>query len=253
MSPCCRCVLCDNLKKQPGLSRPRDKKHAQFLCNFRSVYADRPVIGKNFGAHRFVKGLRDLILHYHLVEPNIIVSIGEKNTVQLLLDSNSLLFAGINWTADARDYIRSERKLDVLQTTNTVVKDVARLVRFHRMIAERRLPKEKLAYDTYLHERTRLIHLQNATFDPSALIKRHSPVLSRVIDPSVMEVTLNSTIPDDELRMLLTTLANRHQNLSLDKMAVVVDEIEQILRRRIRYPNTGSYLDGRKAGGATVA
>ena len=213
----------------------------------------RRVIGKNFGAHRFVKGLRDLILHYHLVEPNIIVSIGEKNTVQLLLDSNSLLFAGINWTADARDYIRSERKLDVLQTTNTVVKDVARLVRFHRMIAERRLPKEKLAYDTYLHERTRLIHLQNATFDPSALIKRHSPVLSRVIDPSVMEVTLNSTIPDDELRMLLTTLANRHQNLSLDKMAVVVDEIEQILRRRIRYPNTGSYLDGRKAGGATVA
>ena len=213
----------------------------------------RRVIGKNFGAHCFVTGLRNYILHYNLVEPNIIVSIGEKTTVQLLLDSNSLFLDGYKWTADARDYIHSDKKLDVLQTTNTVVKDVARLVRFHRKIAERRLPKEKLAYDTYLHERTRLIHLQNASFDPSAFIKRHSTVLPRVIAPSVMEVALNSTISDNELRMLLTTLANRHQNLSLDKMAVVVGEIEQILRRRIRYPNTGSYLDGRKTSGATFA
>lgn len=128
------------------------------------------VIGKNSGAHSFAMGLRNFILHHHLVEPGITISMGESRTVRLLLDSNALLFAGFKCKADAREYIRSDKKLDVLKTTTTVVKDVARLVRFHRKIAEKRLPEEKFAHDTYLHERTRFRHLQNATFDPGAIV-----------------------------------------------------------------------------------
>lgn len=152
------------------------------------------ILGKNAGKHDFVKDLRNFILHYHLVEPEVSVSWGEVRSVKLFLDANSLLYSGFKWTSKARAFLQSSEKLDVIETLSSVVSDVQRQIRFHRKIAEHRLANEKFAYDTYLHERLRYKHLHNSVVDTGKIVKRPTTVLSRILDESLIPLTLNSTM-----------------------------------------------------------
>jgi len=191
-------------------------------------------------------GTPNFILHYHLVEPEITISWGSERTVRLLLDANSLLFAGFKWNADARSYIQSNEKLDVMTATSTVIRDVGRLVRFHRKTAENRLSESKHAYDTYVHERIRFRHLQKSVIDMGAAFKRPTTVLSRVLDESVIHQALNSTMKEDDIRNVLSAFADRHRNLSADTKKEVASEIEGLLATRTKLPNKGAFLDGRE-------
>ena len=110
-----------------------------------------------------VEQIRNFILHYHLAEPELRIYSGSERRVQLLLDANTLLFSGFKWTRDARSYLQSNDKLDLMHFTRTAVRDVSRLVRFHGKVAENRLTEAKFAYDTYVHERARY-HPDIATF-----------------------------------------------------------------------------------------
>ncbi|UOA14035.1 hypothetical protein [Sulfitobacter dubius] len=208
--------------------------------------AVKRILGRNSGEHSFAKGLRNFILHYHLVEPEITISWRSERTVRLLLDANSLLFAGFNWAKDARSYLQSNEKLDVMAVTSTVIRDVARLVRFHQKIAEKRLCRSKLAYDTYVHERIRFHHLQKSVINLGAAFRRPTTVLSRVLDESVVLLALNSTMREDDVRNVLTALADRHRNLSADTKEAVAREIEELLATRPRLPNKGAFLGGRE-------
>lgn len=206
--------------------------------------AVRRILGKNAGKHGFVKGLRNFILHYHLLEPEVSVSWGEARSVKLLLDANSLLYSGFKWTSEARVFIQSAEKLDVIEALSSIVSDVQRQIRFHRKIAEHRLAKEKFAYDTYLHERLRYKHLHNSVVDMGKIVKRSTTVISRILDENVIPLTVNSTMPDEEVRSVLISLADRHQNLTEETKQIVELEIDALLKSRPQFPNRGSFLNG---------
>lgn len=208
--------------------------------------AIKRIIGNNAGAHSFAKGLRNFILHYHLVEPEITIKYREERTVKLYLDANSLLFSGFKWDSNAQHYIRSAEKLDVVAATTSILKDIGRVIRFHRKLAERRLSKSKFAYELYTHERTRYRHLEKATYDIGAACKRPTSVLSRVLDEGIIDSTFNSTLDDDDIRNVLTILADRHGNLSKDMKMKIARDIEKLLKSRPRLPNKGAFLNGQR-------
>lgn len=212
----------------------------------RAIYR---LIDRNSGAHDFVKGFRNFILHYHLPQPNIQISYGVTRSVEIYLDSNSLLYSGFKWKVDARSYIQSGARLDIEKVTIIVFKDVERLIKFHKKIVEKRLYREKQAFDIYLYERRRFKHLQNSAMDLSAaLLKRPTPMISRLVNKDVIEQVLNSLLPDDEAKLILSALADRHRNLSPDAQKAVAREIEKLLKERTRFNNTGAYLQGREFG-----
>jgi len=203
--------------------------------------AVRRIIINNVGAHGFAKGLRNFMLHYHLVEPNIAITLGEGRTVKLLLDSSYLLFSGFrDWSPDARDYIRKNEGLDVISAATSVVRDAGRVILFHRKLAERRLVREKLAYEAYLHERARFRHLQNAVVDIAAAFRRPTPILERVLDKDVVSLALSSSLEDVDVRHVLLALADRHRNLPSDTKKALLDEVEVLLVNRRKIPNCGA-------------
>lgn len=207
------------------------------------------LIGKNSGAHGFVKGFRNFILHHHLLQPGVQIKYGEVRSVKLLLNSNSLLYSGFSWTVDARSYIQSGAELDVLKVASIVSKDVERLISFHKKMVEKRMCAEKRAFDTYLYERSRFKHLQKSAVDMSAaLLKRPTPMIYRLIDKDQIEQVLNSLLPDEEVKSILSALADRHRNLTTDAHKAVLREIEKLLKERSNFNNTGAYLQGRELG-----
>lgn len=225
----------------------RVRKYAGQVNDRAYQRAIRRLMGKNLGAHGFVKGFRNFILHHHLLQPYVQISYGDARAVELLLNSNSLLYSGFEWTVDARSYIQRGADLDVLETVNVVSKDVDRLIKFHKRMVETRLRREKFAFDTYIYERSRFKHLQSSVTDMSmAFIKRPTPMISRLLSSDLLEQVLNSLLPDDDVRFVLCALADRHKNLSSDVRKIVTREIGDLLGARIRFENTGAYLQGRK-------
>lgn len=204
------------------------------------------ILGKNAGEHGFAKDLRNFILHYHLVEPDIVVSLGETRSVRLLLNSNFLLSSGFVWKPDARKFIQANEKLDVTQATDTIVKDVGRIVKFHHKVSERFLPNEKFAYDVYTMERTRYHHLHKSVIDIGAAFKRPSSVSSRILDKEITHQIVNSSLSDCEVRCILLALADRHKNLPTATREKVFREIEKVILTRPKLPNEGMFLDGRE-------
>lgn len=110
------------------------------------------IIQKNPGAHEFIKGLRNFMLHYHLVEPHVVVQHGEERTVSLLLEADKLVRDGFGWSAGARTFLGANRKLNVIALTNTISRDVSRLIDFHFKMIDTHLKKEKDAYNWYIYE-----------------------------------------------------------------------------------------------------
>ncbi|MDF1853877.1 hypothetical protein [Pseudooceanicola sp.] len=204
------------------------------------------LIGEKSGEHDFAKGLRNFILHYHLAEPSVTITWGDERTAKLLLNPNSLLYGGFDWTANARLYIQKQKELDVIATTSVVLRNVSRIVRFHRKMAEKQLRTSKLAFDTYRYERSRYQHLAKSVTDMGAIFKRPTTILSRTVDKKLIEQTLNSTLSEDDVRTVLTTLADRFRNLSDDAKAAISREVDELLKQNPRYPNGGAFLNGRK-------
>lgn len=208
--------------------------------------AVRRIIGKNIGAHSFAKELRHFMLHYHLVEPEMEVSYGAVRSTRLVLRADALLFSGFLWKSDARDFIRSNGNLDVVETTRLIVRDVARVVRFHRKMAEGFLCGDKFAYDVYLLERARFRHTRSASINIGAAFGIPSSLLSRVLPVGFLDEALHSALGDDELQSIICSLADRHGNLSAEAKANIRREIDETLAARPRFPNVGAFLDGRK-------
>lgn len=230
--------VCRRIRKYAG--QVNDKAYKRAI--------DR-LVNRNSGAHGFIKGFRNFILHYHLPQPGIKISYGATRSVEIYLNSNSLLYSGFDWTVDARSYIQSGELLDIEKVTTIVFKDVEKLIKFHQKIVEKRLCRERRAFDTYLYERCRFKHLQNSAMDLSAALrKRPTPMIFRLVNKDLIEQVLNSLLPDDEAKLILSALADRHRNLSLDAQKAVTREIEKLLKERTRFNNTGAYLQGREFG-----
>lgn len=204
------------------------------------------IIGLNRGVHNFTKELRNFLMHYQIVEPSINISYGANRSVQLYLDTRSILYSGYKWKTKSREFLQKAEKIDVVQTLETVTEDVDRLVRFHHKLVEKRLFDEKFAYDSYMNERERHNHLQNAQLNIGAAFKQPRSLISRTLDDDFVQSVLNSALPDDEVIMLIVTFANRHYNLSKKLLEQLQTEIQDLLARRPRYPVGVPYLQGGK-------
>ncbi|WP_146030367.1 hypothetical protein [Thalassospira sp. GB04J01] len=207
------------------------------------------IIGKNSGEHKFVKDLRNYILHNEIVEPecNIHYDFEQGRSSNLVLDSSQLLRRGSTWwKGPAREFIQRAERIDILATVNCVVKDVARLIELHHKLAKKRLRAEKSAYDKYVYERRRFRHLQNATIDIGAVFKRPTSLVSRLISDNVLELVMNSALSDDDVIVVITMIANRYENLGQEKLDLLRKEVTILLRQRPELPKASAYLDGRK-------
>jgi len=117
------------------------------------------IIQKNSGEHEFIKGLRNFMLHYHLVQPHVVVQHRDVRTASLLLEADKLVRDGFGWSAGARAFLGSNGKLNVIALTSKITRDVSRLVDFHFKMVDTRLKKEKDAYNWYKYERDKINHL----------------------------------------------------------------------------------------------
>lgn len=204
------------------------------------------IVGDNAGEHSFISGLRNFILHYQLVQPAISITVGETRSVKINLDTNSLLYAGFDWSAVARGFMQSDATIDIVGTTSSVFRDVVRLVKFHRKIARKRLSNAASAYELYVYERRKMMHLHSSAVDVGAIVKRPTTVLSRLVDERVVKKTIESGLSDEDVRTVLVTLADRYRNLSAATKDAISADVDRLLRRRTEYPKTGAYLQGRE-------
>ena len=214
----------------------------------KSVYdrAIAKIIGRNSGVHDFTKDLRNYLLHYQIVEPSIYISYGANRSAHLYLDPRSILYSGFKWKTKSREFLQKTEKIDVVQTLETVTEDVHRLVKFHDKLVAKRLSDEKFAYDSYMNERERYNHLQNAHFNIGAAFKRPKSLISRTLDDEFVQSVLHSSLPDDRVITLIITFANRHNNLPSHLLEQLQIEIQDLLVRRPRYPTGAPYLQGQR-------
>lgn len=110
--------------KEPRVYERENMKATLNLINFAALYASyidvcrrirkylsldsssqlsraiRRIIRENWIEHRFIYGLRQFILHYDLVRPQVTISISETRSVELHLDASFLLRAGFEWPVE---------------------------------------------------------------------------------------------------------------------------------------------------------
>ncbi|MDP3340647.1 hypothetical protein [Frigidibacter sp.] len=227
--------ICRRIKSEAGIPKTSAPYHR----------AIRRITKSNWGKHSVTGDLRNYVLHYLLENPRTVIHINETRTVNLVMDANALLYSGFDWKSDAKSFLQTSPDLDVIEVTRAVAKDVARLIKFHENLVESRLSHQKIAYDTYIHERARFKHLQKSAVDMGRVIKRPTSMLSRLIDKTVIEGTINSALSDEDVRTVLCTLANKYDNLSADAMRNLTSEVNLLLRQRRRFPSAGAYLQGR--------
>lgn len=203
------------------------------------------IINTNSGTHEFVKGIRNFMLHYHLVEPQVVVHQSEERTVSLLLEADKLTRDGFEWSVGARTFLNENRKIDIISITNSISRDVSRLIEFHYKMVDKRLKKEKDAYEWYKYERNKLDHLSRSMSNIEAIFKmRPRPILAKVLDQKIIENVLFSSLSDAKVRLILNDLANRHKNLPSDMKPAIDREISKLLSKRVRFPTTKAYMSG---------
>jgi hypothetical protein len=227
--------ICRRLRKYVGL-------------NERPAYdrAIQKIIGKNVGKHSFIKDLRNFILHHHLLRPSVTVTHGDSRTVTLLVNADSLIIDGYDWKSGARGFIQSNRKIDITATTDDISNDVSRLIEFHVKMAERRLRKDKLAYELYKYERARVDHLSKSITNIEAIFKfRSRSLISKSIDKQLLNNVLTSSLTDDEVRQIISSIADRYKNFAPEMKTSVDEEITKLLLSRPKFPVTSVYMGGR--------
>lgn len=208
--------------------------------------AIRRLIATNSGHHSFIKEYRNFQFHYRITEPFTVTRMDGARQSNLCLSSNELIQSGYRWQPATRTFLKCDERVDVIATAAIILRDVKRLIRFHRKLAERRLRREKFAYDTYRHERDRHNHLQSSRVDIGAIFRRPSSLVERLLDQSFVESIVNSALSDDEAFEMLVRMADRHRNLSSDVKKSLATQIRAIVERRPNYPRADAYLQGRK-------
>jgi hypothetical protein len=204
------------------------------------------IISKTKGMHGFVIGLRNFILHYHLVQPGVVVTTGRQRDVKLYLDAALLLSSGFNWKADAREFIQASERIDLIGASNNVSRDVRRLIQFHKKLVHKRFRREQECYELYIYEREKLKYVGKSISDLGAIFGRPTLVLNRLLDERIIKQCLNSSLSDGDVRVVLSTLADRHRNLSPDAKNAVDQDVTRLLQKRPRFPRTGTYIQGRR-------
>lgn len=204
------------------------------------------LIKKNSGMHAFFKSYRNFQMHYKIIEPEFQGELSRTPKSKLLLDSSDLLYSGFDWPQNARKFLESRRKIDLIECSTDVLSDVRRVIKFHTNIVHSRRGKEQFAYETYLRERKRQKHLLSAITDLSgALFRRPVPLLERLLDRPLIERVLQSSLTEAEMIETLTNLADRHKVLPPDVRAALDREIRKHVSKRPIYPSAGGYVDGR--------
>lgn len=218
-------------------------------CGFKkkSSYdrAIKKIKGKNVGAHDFFHKLRNYILHYRHVQPEYVVQYGNEKSTKLYLSSQDLLGDGFDWTFDSRKFLQTENKIDLIKTSELVAKDVGRLIVFHQKFVDRVMLNEKSAYQHYLYIRRSYQHFTKSVTDIGAAFKQPTSNLSRLIKKKMLNEVLISSLPDEQVRLILHSLANRYQNLSDSVISAVDTQITDLLNKRKIEPVVKGYFDGR--------
>lgn len=224
---------CRRIRKMVGM--PDEKPYNRAI---------RRLIAENSAQHSFIKDYRNFQLHYRIVEPHIVVRGGKERKSSLCLSANQLLFSGYAWKEEARIFLGSSEKLDVIRTAAVVLADVKRLVRFHRKFTERRLRHQKEAYEQYCHERDRHDHLQSSMIDIGAIFKQPKSLIARLLNREFVEQVLNSALSEDDMFSMLSGMANRHKNLPKHVQKKLESEVKQLIKKRQTFARAGAYLQG---------
>lgn len=229
--------VCRRLRRYTGLHGAKSYDRAK-----------NRLIANRTGQHLFLKDLRNFILHNELVQPQCLIhyDFDRGKTTKLVLESHYLLLRGTDWKKEARKFIQSGEHIDIIDAVRKVIEDVDRFVDLHHKLASKRLRQDKRSYDHYTHERERHQHLVHAMFDPGAIFKHRSSLTSRLIEKSVLKSLLESSLPQNELLRVLTSIADRHQNLPQSIRQKLELELLELIEKRIDFPIANAYLDGRK-------
>lgn len=198
------------------------------------------------GVHEFVRELRNYMLHFNLERPGIVTKIHPVRVSSVVLHADKIFASGFSWGAAARRFLSENERLDILSIAKDVVRDIDRLVKFHVRICENRLPEERRAYATYIFERERFHHLQRALVDHSMIFSRKSTThVSRLVDPDILGFLVNSAIPNDVVKNIIISIANRYSNLPSDMVRSISQEVDVIISKREFREEASPYFEGR--------
>lgn len=201
----------------------------------------------NFGDHKFIEGLRNYLVHYHFDRPVYIWSFdtkSNKSSSKLALKSRDLLYSGFDWMGEARLFLQNNENIDLVILSRTITKDIPRIISFHQKICSIRLSSEKSCYDQYVYMRKKFKHTLKSTVDAGALFNKSTSLLYRSLDKGIVDIAFESAMTDSQIKHILCTLANRYSNLSNSQKIVIEQEVDRLLRKRKKYPNTGAYIEG---------
>ncbi|WP_138514283.1 hypothetical protein [Maricaulis alexandrii] len=227
--------VCRRVRKVAGLSESVAYNKAVFR-----------LIGRNKGKHAFVRDCRNYQLHYEVIKPSVQVSWGNDKNELLYIDNNEVLYSGWDWKAESRNFLQSCDKTDLLDVTEKVLRDIKRSVSFHRRISERWLRGEKNAYESYLRQRDRYKYLESSQVDIGAIFKRKSILFQKLIDRNLLNDLYKSSLSNDEVKLLIEKIVDRHKNLPAKTKKKLSSEIDKFLANRSERPVLGAYLQGRR-------
>ena len=204
------------------------------------------IIGKRSDEHAFVKDCRNYMLHYELMAPGAEVSIKKgTKTSNLYFDTHLLLDSGFQWKAGSIRLLSSTSKLEIRTIFRNILNDVRRIVEFHQRVVNKKLKREREAFQHYRLQRERFTYLQNAFVNIGAAFGKPVTILKRLVPDDVCESILSSNLSNQAVMDFLKSFANRFNNLPLSKLEELDLELRELLRNRVAFPETGKYLDAR--------
>lgn len=194
---------------------------------------------RNSGAHAFFKDLRNFMLHYHIQAPGLTTTYGDKQSSEINLDSADMLYSGFDWKPSSRAFLQAQERVNILEGASSIVRDVTNVVEFHKRLIERKMPSEMFAYRYYLAERRKLNHLRKSMTDINSFFGLKSTLLDRLSSEEFANELLSTQLPDNDLRALILSHANRYGNLPKNALEKINLEIDKLISKRPRYPTGG--------------
>lgn len=230
--------ICRKIRKKNGM--PPEKNSSDAI---------RRIIKKNQGPHVFAKELRNFFMHFRIISPSASVNIRFEDRYRkdshLYIASHELLSSGYRWNLEARQFIQSSDDIDVIKTIFSVIKDVAVIIKFHQKLVSIYLKKEKSAFEYYSYERKRFKHLQNSIYDIGKALGRPQSLLVKLVGDEAIDQIFSSALSNEQVHLMLSNLANRHQNIPNRVKEKIEEEIKKSLINRNTRDNLTPYLEGR--------
>lgn len=194
---------------------------------------------KNSGAHAFFKDLRNFMSHYHIQAPGIATTYSDKQFSEINLNSADMLYSGFDWKPSSRAFLQAQERVDILEGASSIVRDIRNVVEFHKNLVERKMPNENFAYRYYLAERRKFNHLEKSMTDLNSFFGLKSTLLSRLSSEEFAIEMLSTSLPDNDLKALILSHANRYENLPKNALEQINVEIDRLILKRPRYPTEG--------------